>query len=46
LDSILGQQSAEQIVKNMDVLQSPKQAGGQPGGAYVGSGFKDNPVIR
>lgn len=46
LDSVLQQQSAEQIVRGMDAQQSPEHHGGRRGGAYVGNGFEDNPVIR
>jgi hypothetical protein len=44
LDSILGQQSAEQIVKGMDAPNTTGPEGGTP--AVKGSGFEDNPVIR
>jgi hypothetical protein len=43
LDGVLGQQSAESVVKGMDSKQSPENAGGKQGGAYVGFGLGDNP---
>jgi hypothetical protein len=46
LDSVLQQQSAEQIVRGMDAQQSPSRPGGRPGGAYRGYGLGENPVVR
>ena len=45
LDSVLQQQSAEQIVRGMDREQGVA-AGGPRGNAYRGFGLDDNPVIR
>lgn len=44
LESVIKQQSAEEIIKNMDREQSPANPGGKPGDAYQGSGFADNPL--
>jgi hypothetical protein len=46
LDEVLAQQSAESIVRDMDVQQSPENPGGRQGGAYTPTGFGDNPVQR
>ncbi len=46
LDSVLGQQSAEQIIRGMDTQQGPTTPGGRRGGAYRGFGLEDNPVVR
>ncbi len=46
LDSVLGQQSAEQIIRGMDAQQGPTTPGGRRGGAYRGFGLEDNPVVR
>jgi hypothetical protein len=46
LDSILEQQSAEQIVRGIDAQQGPERRGGRRGGAYGGYGLGENPVVR
>jgi hypothetical protein len=45
LDSIIGQHSAEQMVRDMDRQQGVAE-GGPIGGAYGLEGMGDNPVIR
>ena len=46
LESVLQQQSAEQIVRGIDAQQSPERRGGRRGGAYRGFGIGENPVVR
>lgn len=46
LDGIMGQFSAEQVIRNMDKEQSPEKQGGTWGGAYQGDGLADNPVVK
>ena len=45
LQSVLGQQSADKIVKDMDAQQSSSDGSGV-GNAYQGSGIEDNPVFK
>lgn len=45
LESVLGQQSADKIVKDMDAQQSSSDGSGV-GNAYQGSGLEDNPVFK
>jgi hypothetical protein len=43
LDGLVGQQSAEEVVKGMNQEMKEHESGYSGGGPFAGSGFGDNP---
>jgi len=46
LDSVLGQQSAEKIIQNMDSKNVTLRPSGSAGVSFSAQGMEDNPIIR